>query len=83
MFIGLSMGLVNISNNTKWVSLSNQKCMNQPILINLHPNKYNQEFHYYLLAVKLVELITRNDLALIETLHFGVIDLVNTTTQEF
>ena len=26
------------SNNTKCVSLSNQKCMIQTILINLHPN---------------------------------------------
>ena len=27
--------------------------MIQPNLINLHPNKYSQEFDYYLLAVKL------------------------------
>ena len=32
------------------VLLSN---MTQPILINLHPNKYSQEFHYYPFAVKL------------------------------
>ena len=31
--------------------LTNQKCMIQPTLINLHPNKHNQEFHYF--AVKL------------------------------
>ena len=35
------------------MSLSNQKCITQPILINLHPNKYSQEFHYYPFAVKL------------------------------
>ena len=29
------------SNNTKCVSLSNQKCMIQTILINLHPNEYS------------------------------------------
>ena len=29
------------------VSLSNQKCMTQPTLINLYPNVYSQEFHYY------------------------------------
>ena len=27
--------------------------MTQPTLINLHPNEYSQEFHYYPLAVKL------------------------------
>ena len=37
----------------KCVSLSNQKCMIQPTLINLHPNEYSQEFHYYPFAVKL------------------------------
>ena len=35
------------------MSLSNQKCMIQAILINLHPNKYSQEFHYYPISVKL------------------------------
>ena len=34
-------------------SLSNQNCMIQPILINLHPNEYNLGFRYYSLAVKL------------------------------
>ena len=34
------------------MSLRNRKCMTQPILINLHPNEYSQEFHYYPLAVK-------------------------------
>ena len=46
IFIGLLTGLVNASNHTKCVSLINQKCQIQPTLINLHPNKYNQEFHY-------------------------------------
>ena len=53
IFIGLLTGLVNGSHRTKCVSLSNQKCMIQPILINLHPNEYIQEFHYYPFAVKL------------------------------
>ena len=35
------------------MSLSNQKCLNQPTLINLHPNEYSQEFHHYPFAVKL------------------------------
>ena len=33
--------------------LSNQKCMTQPALINLHPNEYSRELHYYTVAVKL------------------------------
>ena len=53
MFIALSQCLVNESNNTKCVSLSNQKCMIQPTLINLHPNECSQELHYYPFAVKL------------------------------
>ena len=40
IIIGLLTGLVNGSNHTKFVSLSNQKCMIQPTLINLHPNKF-------------------------------------------
>ena len=41
IFIGLLTGLVNISNHTKCLSLSNQKCMIQPTLINLDPNEYS------------------------------------------
>ena len=33
--------------------LSNQKCLTQPTLINLHPNEYSQEFHHYPFLVKL------------------------------
>ena len=46
-------GLFNGSNHTKNVSLSNQKCMTQPTLINLHPKEYSQQFQYYPFAVKL------------------------------
>ena len=46
-------GIVNACNHTKCVLLSNQKCQIQPTLINLHPNEFSQEFHYYPLAVKL------------------------------
>ena len=53
IFIGLLTGLVNGSNHTKCVSLTNQKCMIQPILINLHPYEYSQELHYYPFTVKL------------------------------
>ena len=38
MFIMLFSSIVNASNHTKFVSSSNQKCMIQPTLINLHPN---------------------------------------------
>ena len=53
MFIVLLSSIVNASNHTKCVSLSNQKCIIQPTLINLHPNEYSQEFHYYPFSVKL------------------------------
>ena len=38
IFVGLLTGLVDRSNNTKCVSLSNQKYMIQPTVINLDPN---------------------------------------------
>ena len=53
MFIVLLSNIVNGSNHTKCVSLSNQKCMIPPTLINLHRIEYSQEFHYYPFAVKL------------------------------
>ena len=67
IFVGLLTGLVNSSNHTKCVLLSNQKCMIQPTLINLHPNEYSQEFNYYPFAVKLNRCVgdcnTLNDLS--------------------
>ena len=51
--MGLFINTVNASNHTKYVSLSNKKCEIQPTLINLHPNEYSQEFHYYHFLVKL------------------------------
>ena len=50
MFIGLLISIVNASNHTKCISISNQT---QPSLIDLHPNEYSQEFHYYPFPVKL------------------------------
>ena len=47
MFMGLLISIVNPSNHTKCVSLSNQKCEIQPAIINLHPNEYSQDFRYY------------------------------------
>ena len=49
------------------MSLSNQKCLIQPTLINLHPNEYSQEFHYFQFEVKLDRYVgscnTLNDLS--------------------
>ena len=53
MFIEILISIVNPSNHTKSVPLSNQKCKIQSTLINLHLNVYSQEFHYYSFAVKL------------------------------
>ena len=51
-FIVLLRNIVNESENTKCVSLSNHERINQPTLINLHPNEYSQEFHFDPFAVK-------------------------------
>ena len=38
MIIILLISLVDASNHKKFVSLRNQKCKIQPIIINLYPN---------------------------------------------
>ena len=53
MLIVLLTSIVNACNRTKCVSLNNKKCDNQPTSINLHPNRYCQELHYYPFLVKL------------------------------
>ena len=53
MFMRLLISIVNASNQTECVSLSDQKCIIQPILIYLHPDKYNHELHYYPFEIKL------------------------------
>ena len=67
MFIVLLSNIVNGSNHTKCVPLSNQKCMTQPTLTNLHPHEYSQEFHYYPVTVNLDRCVRRcntlNDLS--------------------
>ena len=60
MFILLLSSIVNTSNHTKCVSLSNQKYKIQPTFINLHPKEYIQEFHYYPFAVKLEDRCVGN-----------------------
>ena len=67
MFIGLLTSIVSTSNHTKCVALSNQKCIIQLSLINLHPNAYSEELDNYPLAVKLDRCVescnTLNDLS--------------------
>ena len=66
IFMGLLISIVNASNHTKCISLSNQKCEIQPTFINLHPNEYRLEFHYYPFTTKLDKCVgscnTVNDL---------------------
>ena len=50
--IVLLTSIVNTSNHTKCVSLSNRKWEIQPTPISLHPNEYSQEFHYYPFVVR-------------------------------
>ena len=66
IFIGLLTGLVNGSNHTKCLLLSNWKCEIQSTLSNLQPNECSQEFHYHASAVNLDQCVgscnTLNDL---------------------
>ena len=52
MFLVLTK-IVNASNYTKCVSVSNQKCNIQPTIINWHSNEYSHDLHYYQFAVKI------------------------------
>ena len=67
IFMRLLINIVNAFNNTKCVLLSNQKSEIQPTFINLHPNEYSQEFHYYPFTIKLNKWVgscnTLNDLS--------------------
>ena len=53
IFVRLLIRIVNAFNHTKFVSLSNQNREIQTIFINLCPNEYSHEFHYYSFTVKL------------------------------
>ena len=67
MFFVSLASIVNASNHTKCVSLSNQNCKIQPTLINLHPNELKEQLHHYPFAVKLDKCVgsynTLNDLS--------------------
>ena len=41
MSIGLLIRIVSVSNDTRCLSLSNQKCKTQPSVINLHLNEFS------------------------------------------
>ena len=45
VYMRLLISIVNASNQTKSISLSNQKCMSQLDLINLHPRESSQDFN--------------------------------------
>ena len=47
-----------------------RKCMTQPILINLHPNEYSQEFHYYPVVVKLDRCVGSCKLLMISLIKY-------------
>ena len=53
MYVGLLNSTVNVSNHTKLISISNQKCTTQRTLINLKPNEFTQTLTYSSFAVKL------------------------------
>ena len=57
IFIRLLTGILSACNHTKCMLLSNQKCMIQPTLINLHPSECSQTFHCYPFTVKLDKCI--------------------------
>ena len=67
IFIELLTCVVNGSNHTKCVSLSNLKCITEPTHIILHFNEYSQEFDHYPFAAKLDRCVgscnTLNDLS--------------------
>ena len=52
IFMRLLIRIVNASNHTKCLLLSNQKCITQATLINLHSQESSEKFHYYPFAVK-------------------------------
>ena len=92
MFIRLFTGLVNGSIYTKCIWLRNPKCMIQPTLIDLHPNEYNQEFHWNPFAVKLSRCVgscnTLNDLSKkvsvpskTEDLNLSVFNMITETNE--
>ena len=46
-------------SHAKCVSSTNQQCMIQPLLINLHPDKYTQGLRYYPFELNLDRCVGR------------------------
>ena len=87
IFIGLFTSIVNASNHTKYVSLSNQKCTTQSTVINLDPNECTQRLRYHSFVVNLDIRIrscnTLNDLSnklcvlnKIEDFHLSIFTMI-------
>ena len=53
IIIGLLTSLVNASNHTKCVFVTDQKYTLQPTSINVHPNEYTKGLRYYPFEVNL------------------------------
>ena len=56
IFIELSTSVVNVCKHPQCVSLSNQKCTTQPILVNLHPMNTVRDYstiHFMLIKIDL------------------------------
>ena len=53
IFFILLTSMAGVSNHTKCVSLSNQKCITQLTRINLHPYEYSKKLSNYLFAFNL------------------------------
>ena len=45
--------MTNVSDHTKFISLSNQQCLTRPTLIDLNPDEYNQRLCYCTFIVNL------------------------------
>ena len=86
IIIGLLTSLVNASNHTKCVFVTDQKYTLQPTSINVHPNEYTKGLRYYPFEVNLdrvVEVNTFTDLSIkvcvlnkIEDLNLNMLNMI-------
>ena len=86
IIIGLLTSLVNASNHTKCVFVTDQKYTLQPTSINVHPNEYTKGLRYYPFEVNLdrvPEVKTFTDLSIkvcvlnkIEDLNLNMLNMI-------
>ena len=77
IFIALLTGIVSASKHKKCVLLTNQKYMIQPTFLNLRPNGYSPEYHYYPFFVKLDRCVgSCNTLNKTEDLNLSVFNMI-------